>query len=232
MDSSLVKEEALKSGADICGIGSIERFAGAPERSHPKAVLLSCKSVIVLGIRFNASTMNAASASPYTVARNTIAGELNRAACSLALAIADEGYDAVPIGSIGPDDYDEKTNRYVGTISLKHSAVLCGLGKMGKNTLLISEKFGNMLWLAAVLTSAELAPDPIAAFEPCTEGCTLCLDGCPVKALDGVTINQKACREYAFGSRNGGEWKIHCFECRKVCPRKLGIKKNNSHEDK
>ncbi len=56
-------------------------------------------------------------------------------------------------------------------------------------------------------------------------GCLMCLDSCPVKALDGITINQKACREYAFGSRNGGEWKIHCFACRKVCPRKLGIRK-------
>lgn len=223
MDSLSVKETALKSGADVCGIGSVERFAGAPKGSHPKDVLPSCASVIVFGIRFNASTMNAASASPYTVARNTIAAELNRIACRLALNIADEGYDAVPIGSIGPDDFDKETDRYVGTISLKHAAVLCGLGIMGKNTLLINETFGNMLWLAAVLTSAELEPDAAAEFEPCGD-CSICLDECPVKALDGITINQKACREYAFGSRNGGEWKIHCFACRKVCPQKLGMR--------
>ncbi len=223
MDSSFVKEKALELGASVCGIGSIERFKDAPQASHPKAVLPSCASVIVFGIKFNASTMNAASASPYTVARNTVAGELNLIACRLALAIAEEGYDAVPIGSIGPDDFDEKTDRYVGTISLKHSAMLCGLGKMGKNTLLINEKFGNMLWLAAVLTSAKLTPDPLARFEPCGD-CSICLDSCPKSALDGITINQKACREYAFGSRNGGEWKIHCFECRKVCPQKLGVR--------
>jgi epoxyqueuosine reductase len=223
MKAADVKETALKLGADICGIGNIERFEDAPEGRHPKDVLPSCRSVIVFGIRFNASTMNAASASPYTVARNTVAAELNEVACRLALAIADEGHDAVPIGSIGPDDYDKDTDRYVGTISLKHAAVLCGLGKMGKNTLLINEKFGNMLWLAAVLTSAEFEPDPVAEFEPCG-GCRICLDECPISALDGITINQKACREYAFGSRNGGEWKIHCFTCRKVCPHVLGFK--------
>jgi epoxyqueuosine reductase QueG len=111
----------------------------------------------------------------------------------------------------------------MGIISLKHSAVLCGLGKMGKNTLLVNEKFGNMLWLAGMLTSAELEPDPMAEFEPCGE-CTLCLDICPVSALDGVTIKQSVCRSFAFGSRDGGEWRIHCFECRRACPNSLGLR--------
>ena len=223
MDSVFVKEAALNLGADICGIGSVERFSEAPKGFHPKDVLPSCASVIVFGIRFNATTMNATSANPYTVARNTVAEELNRIACKLALVIADAGYDAVPIGSVGCDKYDDDTQRYLGAISLKHSAVLCGLGKMGKNTILVNDRFGNMLWLAAVLTSAKLSADPIAAYESCIDGCTLCIDNCPVSALDGTTINQIACRDYALGSRNGGEWRIHCFTCRKVCPQKLSI---------
>lgn len=202
---------------------------GSPRRkglaTRRKAdVLPSCKSVVVLGCRFNASTMNARSTSPYTIARNDIAAVLNHLAVTLAAQIADEGYDAVPIGSVGPDEYDAETDKFRGTISLKHAAVLAGMGKMGKNTLLLNDRYGNMLWLSAVLTSAELEGDPIAAYEPCKPSCRLCITNCPVQALDGVSITQKACHAHAFGAKNGGEWKIHCFTCRKICPNSLGVK--------
>jgi epoxyqueuosine reductase QueG len=224
MDALSVKEKALKLGADICGIGSEERFTDAPPGFRPMDVLPSCKSVIVFGIRFNATTMNAKSTSPYTVARNSIAIELDLLASKLALYITDEGYDAVPIGSVGPDEYDKEEEKFHGTISLKHAAVLAGLGKMGKNTLLVNDRFGNMLWLAAVLTSADLEADPIAPYEPCIKGCRLCIASCPAGALSENAIVQKTCRQHAFGEKNGSEWKIHCFTCRKVCPNSLGMK--------
>jgi len=218
MDSIFIRETASGLGATVCGIGSVDRFMDAPKGFHPNDVLPSCRSVIVLGRRFNISLMNAVSTSPYTVARNDMAHVLDHMATSLAEVIADLGFDAVPIGSIGPDEYDEITDRFRGTISLKHAAVLCGLGKLGKNTLLINEKYGNLLWLCAVLTSAELISDPIAAYEGCIKECRLCVDNCPVGALTGEGIVQLACHKYAFGAKNGGEWKIHCFTCRKICP--------------
>lgn len=223
MDSVAVKEMAEKLGATVCGIGAADRFAQAPEGFKPANVLPSCRSVIVMGKKFNASLMNAKSTSPYFVARNVIAGELDRMAAALAEQIAEEGCDAVPIGSVGPDEYVPEEDLFRGTISLKHAAVLCGLGKMGKNTLLLNDKYGNLLWLCAVLTSAELESDPIASYEGCLEKCTLCIDVCPVKALTGSGIKQKVCHAYAFGEKNGGEWKIHCFACRKVCPRGRGL---------
>ncbi len=225
MDALNVKEKALKLGADICGIGNEERFTDAPKGFHPLDVLPSCKSVIIFGMRFNATTMNARSTSPYTVARNTIALELNLIASKLALYIADEGYDAVPIGATGPDEYIEEEGKFHGVISLKHAAVLSGLGKMGRNTLLVNEKYGNMLWLGSVLTSAKLEADPIAPYEPCSGDCGLCVSSCPPGALRDNTIDQSMCMQYAFGEKNSGEWKIHCFECRKVCPNSLGMRK-------
>jgi epoxyqueuosine reductase len=80
-----------------------------------------------------------------------------------------------------------------------------------------------MLWLSAVLTSAKLEPDFIAKYEGCIPSCRICLESCPVQALDGVSMNQKACWDYAFGTLNGGEWRIKCFTCRRVCPNRFGI---------
>lgn len=225
VDSTWVKNVAEALGAELCNIASASAFGSAPEGFGPRDVLPSCRSVIVLARRFNPTTMNAKSTSPYTVTRNDISATMNHLAVGLADAIAWEGYDAAPIGSIGPDEYDARTGRYRGTISLKHAAELAGMGRIGKNTLLVNDRFGNMIWLSAVLTSAEFEPDPPASYETCIPGCRLCLDNCPVNALDGVSINQKACLEHAFGAKNGGEWKIHCFKCRQICPNCLGIRK-------
>jgi len=78
---------------------------------------------------------------------------------------------------------------------LKHAGSLAGLGVIGKNTLLINDRYGNMIRLGAILVSTELEPDPIASYEGCIKKCTVWLDLCPQNALDGTTINQKLCRK-------------------------------------
>lgn len=216
--SKQIKEIANGLGADLCGIASIDRFGEAPAGFNPKDVLPECKSVIVMATRFTHSTLQAASTVPYTVVRNELSSKMNTMAIQLSNALEGLGVLAVPTGAIGPDEYDKKTGKYRGIISLKHAGVQAGLGKIGKNTLLVNEKFGNMIWLNAVLTSAELEADPIAAYEGCIPGCSLCVEACPVKALDGVSMNQMDCWRHAFGEKDGGDWRIKCYTCRKICP--------------
>jgi epoxyqueuosine reductase len=151
---------------------------------------------------------------------------MDKMAIHLSYQLEEKNGLAIPINSIGPTEWDARTNKRRGIISLKHAAELAGLGKIGKNTLLINEKYGNMIWLSAVLVSINLEPDSFADYEGCLSSCTICLDSCPIQALDGVSINQKACWDHAFGTHNGGEWRIKCFACRKVCPYCLGIKQN------
>jgi epoxyqueuosine reductase len=205
-----IKQMAVELGADLCGI----------------AVLPECQSVIVLACRFLKSTLLAKSTIPYTDVRNELSRRMDKMAIHLSYQLEEENLLALPINSIGPTEWDARTKKSRGIISLKHAAELAGLGKIGKNTLLINEKYGNMIWLSAVLSSEKLESDPPADYEGCLSSCTICLDSCPVQALDGVSINQKACWNYAFGTHNGGEWRIKCFACRKVCPHSLGIKQN------
>jgi epoxyqueuosine reductase len=58
--------------------------------------------------------------------------------------------------------YRKKT----GLISLKYAAYQAGLGIIGENTPLITPKYGNMVWLGAISTSAEFEPDPIMSENP------------------------------------------------------------------
>jgi epoxyqueuosine reductase QueG len=153
---------------------------------------------------------------------------MDRLAIDLAYELESKNVLAIPINAIGPTEWDAKTNKSRGIISLKHAAVLAGLGTIGKNTLLINDQYGNMIWLSAVLTSIELDADPLAPYEACLPNCKICLEACPVKALDGVSMDQKKCWEYAFGPHNGGEWRIKCFACRKACPHCLGLSQRGS----
>lgn len=232
MDSQSVKQIAAGLGATLSGIAPLGRFHDAPEGYHPTDVLPDCKSVIVLARRFLHSTLQARSTIPYTDIRNYLTAKMDEMAIRLAYELEDNGITAVPINAIGPCEWNAKTKKSMGIISLKHAAVLAGLGKMGKNTLLINDRYGNMLWLSAVLSSQELEPDPIVTYEGCPSDCTICLEQCPVHALDGVSIDQRKCWEYAFGAHNGGEWRIKCYICRKICPYCPGITAENSNIQK
>lgn len=225
LNASEVKQMAFELGANLCGIAPINRFDDAPAGYHPRDVLNKCESVIVLAKKFLTSTIHAKSTIPYTDVRDELSRQMDKMAIELCYQIEDLDHIAVPINAIGPNEFDIATKKKRGIISLKHAGIRAGLGKMGKNTLLINDKYGNMIWLSAVLTSAQLTPDPVANYEGCLPNCTLCLDSCPVQSLDGISINQTKCWEYAFGiPENGGGWRIKCFLCRKVCPHAQGIK--------
>ncbi len=224
MDAATVKGWAERLGADICGIAPADRFAGAPEGFHPADICEGCRSVIVFASRFPAGCLYSSSPSPYTFVRNRMVERLDAISFALSEALENTGVLSVPIPSSEPYDFWDTDRRHGrGILSLKHAGVLAGLGVMGKNTLLINDRFGNMIWLGAVLVSEELDADREASYTGCPEGCTLCLDSCPQKALDGTTIDQRRCRERSITSTEGGGWVLSCNLCRTVCPVVTGI---------
>lgn len=65
----------------------------------------------------------------------------------------------------------------------KTVAVKAGLGWIGKNGLLVTEKFGSAVRISSLLTNAPLKPDVPIEKSQCG-GCTLC--NCPAQALSGT----------------------------------------------
>lgn len=219
-----IKCRAKDLGTDLCGIASVERFADAPAGFHPADVIRGCKSVIVIALRFPASALSASSQAAYTFVRNKLMDKMDVITCQMAAELELLGSCAVPVPSSDPYDYWDDSRRHgQGIISLKHAAVRAGLGKMGKNTLLVNDQFGNMLWLGAILVDKELEADPLAVYQTCTPDCRLCLDFCPVNALDGTTIVQSKCRSISAKSTPGGGGVYACNLCRKLCPQHAGL---------
>ncbi|MDE7444818.1 MAG: 4Fe-4S binding protein [Lachnospiraceae bacterium] len=220
MDSHKVKKIMYSLGADLCGIASIDRFADAPAGYHPLDVLPICKSVISFACRFPVAALSCKTAVPYTRVRNSLTPKMDAIALDFCIEMEKNGIAAIPIPT-NESQWDSSTERWRSVVSQKHAAQAAGLGTMGRHSLLITPEFGSMVWLGAVLTEAELEPDPV--LKKICNDCNLCVEICPVNALEEPRLKQQTCWDHAFGENKETKyWEISCHKCRDICPYNLG----------
>ena len=220
IDHKKVKEIMFSLGADLCGIASIDRFANAPTGYHPLDILPTCKSVISFGCRFPVGTLICKSDIPYTRVRNSITPKMDAIALDFCIEMEKHQVVCVPIPT-NESQWDKNTGRWRSIVSQKHAAQAAGLGTIGRHSLLITPEFGSMVWLGAILCEREFEPDEMK--EPLCDNCNLCVDVCPVNALEGSELKQQTCYEFAFGDDEEKQtWRISCHKCRDICPYNLG----------
>lgn len=217
-----IKHILLELGADLCGIANVERFKDAPSGFHPKDIYKDCQSVIVFAKSMPKGLAYVNPRILYMKATDINLNELDRMSYLASLEIEKLGGSCVPVPSDSPYDYwDKEKMEGRGLLSMRHAALLAGIGSMGKNTLIINKQYGNMINMGAVLTNFDLQSDPLSE-EMCIAGCHLCLDNCPQNALNGLTVNQKLCRQYTYSNNDRGFGVCNCNKCRVICPRALG----------
>jgi len=224
MTADEIKSTAFDLVADLCGITSVDRFSSAPKGFHPNDISRDCRSVLVFAKKLPAGSLFASSCIPYTYINRVITEEVDALTLTLSRRLEALGVKNVPVPSDDPSEYWEPDRFYArGILSLRHAGHLAGLGVIGKNTLLINEKLGNMIQLGALLLNEKLEEDPIATYEACKADCQLCIQSCPQSALDGITVNQQACRHLSNYRNERGFVLKKCWMCRKVCPSHSGI---------
>jgi epoxyqueuosine reductase len=91
--------------------------------------------------------------------------------------IQDLGYHAMPIPASQLVDW--KNQR--GHLSHKHVARAAGLGWIGRNNLLVNEKFGSGIRLVTILTELPLTADSPSSGN--CGSCRACLSVCPAGAI-------------------------------------------------
>ena len=157
---------------------------------------------------------------PYTRVRNSITAKMDAIALDFCIEMEKNQIVCVPIPT-NESQWDKNTNRWRSIVSQKHIAQAAGLGTIGRHSLLITLEFGSMVWLGAVLCEQNLEPDKMK--EPLCNNCNLCVDICPVNALENPEIKQQSCWDFAFGDDEEEQvWRIACHRCRDICPYNLG----------
>jgi epoxyqueuosine reductase len=95
-------------------------------------------------------------------------------------------------------------------IFLKDSAVLAGLGGIGKNNIVITPEYGPRIrWRALLLDRTTKATGPVD-FDPC-DGCPQpCRKACPVKAFDHTPYSSSELGQSILPGINGTYDRVTC----------------------
>jgi epoxyqueuosine reductase len=120
----------------------------------------------------------------------------------------------------------------------REAAARAGVGFYGKNTLVITRRFGSWVVLGTLVTEADVEPSAPLGLD--CGSCTRCIDACPTGALDepGVLDSTK-CLSYwsqapgsipeAYRAEMGAQV-YGCDICQDVCPWNRGVEKRRAGE--
>ena len=195
-----IKAAAKRMGADIVGIGSIDRWSTAPIQMDPKQIMPKAKSIIAMGFRVMRGSLRGIEEGTYFSNYSSMGyGGITylympMTVINLSKMIEDEGYEAVPMGHQsdwrGIDNlgyFKENFSRPVAPgkaapdvmVNLRIAGFLCGLGEIGYSKMLLTPEFGPRVRIGIIITDMELEPDPIMEPGTLCNRCMACVRECP-----------------------------------------------------
>jgi epoxyqueuosine reductase len=201
------------------GLFADMRFTMArPEEScHPETLLPEARTVVSAALCYYAPEPPADGGD----------GRLPRYTWSDAYAVLRERLDELGRRLGGAYRVLVDANQHVD----REAAARSGVGFYGKNTMLITRRFGSWVVLGTLVTAVELEPTPPLALD--CGSCTLCIDACPTGALDEPgTLDATRCLSYWTQAaapipehyrEHLGAQVYGCDICQDVCPWNRGI---------
>lgn len=204
MDSATVKEWIKKDGVDLVGIVDAGKMILAYPPRPATALMPSARSVIVMAVAQSLGAVYSPDIMLWTRSKMQTSRLLDETAEKIGRRLEREGFLSLPISSDKPVEIFKvnpetgkkfRQTRTLGFISLKHAALSCGMGQMGKNNLLLTPEFGPHQRLCAIVTEAPLEPDPPRELNLCKD-CNRCVKACPSGALTDTGYDVDPCFTY------------------------------------
>ncbi|MFV0498984.1 MAG: epoxyqueuosine reductase [Bacilli bacterium] len=174
--------------------------------TNPKVIMSNCKTVVVIAFKHDVSCSSS------NIASFALGEDYHRRLNRI-------GKELEPMFKNGKFLVDTHL------LNERYFAQKSGIGFIGKNSMFISEKYGSYCHLALLLTSEKIiASTP--KISDCNN-CRLCIDACPVEAIDDQ-IDCRNCISERLQKRNNlnfdklGNNVYGCDICQKVCPMNNG----------
>jgi epoxyqueuosine reductase len=127
---------------------------------------------------------------------------LDSIAVRIAGLLEAEGEQALPVFGCSPMEINRSAD-VAGYYNQIRMAEAAGIGVTGRNGVLINSRYGSRLMLGGLITTAQL-PElrRTGPKEPgCPEDCRICVDACPVKAIDPENRKIHIMRCLAYATR-------------------------------
>jgi len=239
-----IKKWARQLGFDLAGVAPAERIEQAQflrdwlrrgyhgqmdflacrveQRIDPVAFLPWARSIICTAMNYYSEPPNRQSSTPLgRVARYAWRADYHDVLKKRLQALAERIHSESPAAA--------RTRICVDAAPLaeKSHAARAGLGWIGKNSLLLNERFGSWLLLGEIITDLELTGDE-AMPQGCGD-CELCIKACPTAALLAPRVlDARRCISYltiesteappAELADKMGSWLFGCDLCQLACP--------------
>jgi epoxyqueuosine reductase len=229
--TSKIERFASDRGIDILGIASAEPFVRNGEVIDPRELLADARSIVVAGfyVKEEDRLLPVPPGRPtgrFSSAYNVRAFTAMEAHYfdTLRRFLEEKGFKAV------------LNDKY--RIPDKPAAVRAGLGRYGKNSVILTVKYGSCVMFVTIVTDAPLSPAASPLEGDACGGCDLCLRSCPTNAFPApYKINRKLCiTNWLWGIfvpaalREKQENRLFgCGDCVRICPKNRSLEPRLSY---
>jgi epoxyqueuosine reductase len=219
-----LNEHALSLGVDLIGITSAKAFIkedGKGTVIDPKDMLAGARAVIVTAFYMNEEVH----APP--VDRENPRGRFTHAYSLAAYTPMENHYIGLIRQFLKKHGYRTAANRKY-TIPDKMAAARAGIGKYGKNSIIMTKAFGSYVMFVTMVTDAPLEYEENDIHASECGRCVACIEACPTGAIyESYRVKRDLCiTDWLWGKRipvhlrEKQENRIFgCGECVKACPR-------------
>jgi epoxyqueuosine reductase len=209
MDIARIVAEGIPRMAEaenvpVLGIGPCADMEDAPPGRRPSDLLPGARSMICFGVPAPRGVYQAAAHTTEMVWRSQslLYRRLDTLSLAFSHALEAMGARAVPVFGCSPMDINGRAE-VTGYVNQLRMAELAGIGRIGRNGLLLHRFYGARLMLGAVLTTIDLPPFrvPEVGHPPCPPDCRICIDSCPVGAISARSGRLRVMRCLAYTAR-------------------------------
>ncbi len=183
--------QMIAEGEDVpvLGTGPAAAMADEPMGYRPEDLLPGAKSLVCFGIPVPRGVYLRAPFGIETVWRsqNIYYRRLDTLSVRFAALLEKSGEQAVPVFGCMPMAFNGKRLLDVaGYLNQIQMGAATGIGTIGRNGALLHSRYGARLMLGGVVTTAELPTfrNSQTHESGCPPDCRICIDVCPVKAID------------------------------------------------